>query len=609
MIDGHSYGCLMAVLPDDVAREITAWASRHIDPNHLGKGGLEDRPHVTIKYGFEGDDPEVAEALRKIMAAHGPIWVGLGNFSTFDDRGDGDVLFLKVDSPQLHVLNRFVSERFPCKDSFPTYTPHVTVAYLNPKFTDSYARLERLPFQRRAVLVTEAEYSDKENNSTRIPLTVLPPVGGKAMSWLAEGSGGALVKPPRTWRAIGGRLLRPRVRIKSLEEEDGLGSLDQRISLITDIVGGLMDVGSLKTLATKYYGGTGQKAWGDYEVKEIVEKKDRRGRRYCTEKGRGWRRVKCPGAPQVKPSRIRKAGQGEGGGGAKKPAGGGRRAVREEDKPAPKGFRPQVGAVYDWITEIQDSGVVTPKTFQDVLNTLMQMTVKDLTELKKQLGLKASGDKRAFAHKIVTRAFADLAQKEKTPEKRTGEGASPKLGPQLTEKERQNQPAPPQTAGRIDVNDQESLVRGLSAAGRSIPDAITGRLMEPKQPIYESHKVLISDLYEALRPRLGGVSLNDFKKAVFAAHMARRLDLSRMDMVQAVIDSPSGSGFDRTYRSEIAVGNATFHTVNINDPRLRGAAGSDTPPPEKVENVRGRGTVDRQKSPPVRRVGRVPEET
>ena len=416
MIEGHSYGCLMAVVPRDVALQITSWAASSIHPTLLGVGGIEKDPHITIKYGFEDDGPGTVASIRDLLKNQGLIDVALGDFGTFPDGGDGEVLFVAVESPRLRELNRIVTRDFPCKDSHPTYRPHLTVAYLKPGVAARFAALQGLPFLRRTARVTEVTFSDRQGNVITIPLGTSWR-SDKALSWLASGSGGALVPTP-AWRAIGGKLRRPRVTVKGMRaapEEDELGNPDQRLSLIVDIVGGLMDLPSLQKLATKYYGG-GQKSWGDFEVKEIVEKKDKRGRRYCTEKGRGWIRVKCPGAPQVKPSRIRKQGQGDGGGGSGKPSGGGgRRPVAEEDKPAKKGDRPQVGAVYDEIKKIQAAGAITPDQFDGLMTTLMKMTVKDLTELKKQLGLKASGDKRAYAHKIATRAFGGVNQGEPEP--------------------------------------------------------------------------------------------------------------------------------------------------------------------------------------------------
>lgn len=48
----HKYGCLLCPLPADMAKEITDWCLEHIPDYHLGPGGRELRPHLTLQTFF-----------------------------------------------------------------------------------------------------------------------------------------------------------------------------------------------------------------------------------------------------------------------------------------------------------------------------------------------------------------------------------------------------------------------------------------------------------------------------------------------------------------------------------------------------------------------------
>jgi 2'-5' RNA ligase len=167
----HKYGCLMAVLPARLREDITSWAENHIDPAHLGSEGLESRPHITLKYGFRDSGPGTVARLRAMLAGVRPFAVRLGGFSSFDGKpGEGDPLFLEVESPELRELNAKVSRAFPCKDAHPEYTPHVTVAYVRADSIDPYAGVEGLPFQDAGAVVGSLEWSGADGRREIIRL-------------------------------------------------------------------------------------------------------------------------------------------------------------------------------------------------------------------------------------------------------------------------------------------------------------------------------------------------------------------------------------------------------------------------------------------------------
>jgi hypothetical protein len=107
----HKRGCLLVPVPDPLRKEITDWCLENILDEHLGKGGRELSPHITILYGFKDDSPETILAVSRLLIRHGPFRIKLGSLSAFrkgygkwkDD--EGDVLKLEVESDDLHELN------------------------------------------------------------------------------------------------------------------------------------------------------------------------------------------------------------------------------------------------------------------------------------------------------------------------------------------------------------------------------------------------------------------------------------------------------------------------------------------------------------------------
>lgn len=97
-----------------------------VDPKDLGEFGLEKEPHVTI---MDGIDPDVKlDEIVKIVQGWLKPTVILEQFGVFE-REDFDVLYLKVNSFDIGVC-RELAKGLPNFQSFPHYSPHLTVAYL-----------------------------------------------------------------------------------------------------------------------------------------------------------------------------------------------------------------------------------------------------------------------------------------------------------------------------------------------------------------------------------------------------------------------------------------------------------------------------------------------
>lgn len=110
----------LALIPDD-----------ELDPEE----GREDRAHVTIKYGIHAEDPyDVAKALEGI----GPVRAIIGKISIFDTNPDYDVVKFDVQSTDLKKLNKVIAEATEVTDTQPSYSPHLTLAYVKKGFGQKY---------------------------------------------------------------------------------------------------------------------------------------------------------------------------------------------------------------------------------------------------------------------------------------------------------------------------------------------------------------------------------------------------------------------------------------------------------------------------------------
>lgn len=130
----HDYSSTQINLDGELKKQVLA-LGRKIPTPDLMPAGLDTEPHVTVKYGLHADGREaIAEKLKD---AH-PFDITLGDAGFFPDSGHGDVLYITIESPELHALNAKVAE-LPHTDTHPGYQPHLTIAYLKPGKGKVYA--------------------------------------------------------------------------------------------------------------------------------------------------------------------------------------------------------------------------------------------------------------------------------------------------------------------------------------------------------------------------------------------------------------------------------------------------------------------------------------
>jgi 2'-5' RNA ligase superfamily len=134
LLEGYKYAVTMILLPERLSDFIIDWGQINIPDENLYRLegddslGREREPHVTVKYGFTTND--VPDILREIVHETKPFPVYLGRVSLFDNNPEYDVVKIGVESPWLRKLNSQISLQIPNEDKYPSYNPHITIAYV-----------------------------------------------------------------------------------------------------------------------------------------------------------------------------------------------------------------------------------------------------------------------------------------------------------------------------------------------------------------------------------------------------------------------------------------------------------------------------------------------
>lgn len=130
-------GCLMLEMPSDIAGMISAWAENNIPSDMLATDGVEKYSHCTILYGFPQHVAfsEVAGFLNFEYALNPftKVFIKLGKVKRFTGNPEYDVLVIEVEHGLLiRRMHYALKDKFGVKSDYPTYNPHVTIAYVKP---------------------------------------------------------------------------------------------------------------------------------------------------------------------------------------------------------------------------------------------------------------------------------------------------------------------------------------------------------------------------------------------------------------------------------------------------------------------------------------------
>lgn len=100
--------------------------------------GIEDSPHITVKWGIDFDDPS---KIIKCLDGEDGGNVTLDDIEIFETNKDYDVLVVICNSDALQTLHQKLTDDLEIEDDYPTYKPHITIAYFKKgkakKYLDS----------------------------------------------------------------------------------------------------------------------------------------------------------------------------------------------------------------------------------------------------------------------------------------------------------------------------------------------------------------------------------------------------------------------------------------------------------------------------------------
>lgn len=127
----------MLSMPDDVSSMILNWSSNNIPDAALADNGRETYSHCTILYGFpQYVTPAEVQTFVNYEYSLTPdskIPIQLGKIKRFSGNPEYDVIVIEVCQGLLiRQMHYGLKDKFGVKTDYPTYNPHVTIAYVKP---------------------------------------------------------------------------------------------------------------------------------------------------------------------------------------------------------------------------------------------------------------------------------------------------------------------------------------------------------------------------------------------------------------------------------------------------------------------------------------------
>lgn len=132
-------GCVMMMVNipdwDDVCQMINTEDVYSPDEDH----GVEHTPHITVLYGFYSF--VMLHDVLEVMNTFNPPSVTFGSIGIFEEHPDFDVVKVNVESEDLAHMHLKLSD-LPNEQTFPTYKPHMTIAYVKKGTAKKYEGLK-----------------------------------------------------------------------------------------------------------------------------------------------------------------------------------------------------------------------------------------------------------------------------------------------------------------------------------------------------------------------------------------------------------------------------------------------------------------------------------
>lgn len=165
----YEYSCTKVDLPDDLAEAVMKWGRDNVKDNDLyvegdSSKGREDDIHITVLYGIVDNKPaKTAVVIGKAK----PFEVRLGLINAFKDNDKYDVLKIEVESGDIEKLHYDIAKKIKNENTFPTYNPHVTIAYVKKGSVDHLIGSEDFKgktFKVNTIVFSDGKNHDREKN-------------------------------------------------------------------------------------------------------------------------------------------------------------------------------------------------------------------------------------------------------------------------------------------------------------------------------------------------------------------------------------------------------------------------------------------------------------
>jgi len=121
----YSYGCIMGYFDTPISN--IQIEENDIYNNDTNEFGLEIEPHVTILFGLLDDKIPENEIVDLLLMINPPE-ISSKMVNIFESN-EYDVVKYEIEGNNLHILNKIFST-YPNENSYPTYEPHSTIAYV-----------------------------------------------------------------------------------------------------------------------------------------------------------------------------------------------------------------------------------------------------------------------------------------------------------------------------------------------------------------------------------------------------------------------------------------------------------------------------------------------
>ena len=165
----YDHSCIMVDLPKSLSKDVISWCNKNISEDTLYKDGesygRENHIHVTLFYGLKDGD---IEEVKKIAKRYDPFQVRLGLVTAFKDKDDYDVLKIDIESGDLQKFHYDIDNDIDNENSYPTYSPHVTIAYLKKGEANKYIGDES--FKGKTFKVNKIVFSTGDQDQVEVSL-------------------------------------------------------------------------------------------------------------------------------------------------------------------------------------------------------------------------------------------------------------------------------------------------------------------------------------------------------------------------------------------------------------------------------------------------------